>query len=76
MEERQVFLVLTSEGGSIRSSLRGPGSGKAGLGGTVTWFPLFLGATGPARAESSMLDAIGLMETDFRQDRLRAQGKR
>lgn len=42
------------------------------MGGTVTWFPLPLGETGPAQAEPSGLAAIGLMETDFRQDLLEA----
>lgn len=62
----------SSEGGAgrARCPLRGPGSGKAGLGGSVTWFPLPLGATGPAQAEPSGLAAIGLMETDFREDQL------
>lgn len=56
MEDKPVFLVLTSEGGLADS-------GKAGLGGAVTWFPL--GAMGPAQAEPRSLAAIGLMETDL-----------
>lgn len=31
----------------------------------MTWFPLPLGATGPAQAEPRSLAAIGLMETDL-----------
>lgn len=67
-------MVSTSEGGSgpAPCPLRDSGCGKAGLGGTVTWFPLPLGETGPAQAEPSGLAAIGLMETDFRQDLLGA----
>lgn len=58
MEDKPVFLVLTSEGGLADS-------GKAGLGGAVTWFPLPLGAMGPAQAEPRSLAAIGLTETDL-----------
>lgn len=60
--------------GRTRSArLRGEGSGKAGLGGTVTWFPLARGVAGSAPSGFKGFVAIEVMGPDGRRD---SRGKR